>query len=126
MTSSELRYLITVDEISQENKVVKQSDLASRLNVTKVSAFNAIERLCEKNYITKINRKLMLTDKAIKALLDYRLIINFMVLHLKKHCGTPGDIAYQDAINATCAISDAAREGIARYLEKLDNKLVIE
>ena len=53
MSSSELRYLIAANDLAKELQSVKQTDIANRLHVTKVSAYNAIERLREKEYIEK-------------------------------------------------------------------------
>lgn len=119
MTASELRYLIAIDELCQENVAVKQSDLAAKLCVTKVSAFNAIERLCEKAFVAKNKRVLTLTESGKSILSDYRSIIEFMASHLSLHCGTPRETAYKDALNVTCALSDETRNRIARFLEKL-------
>ncbi len=122
MTASELRYLIAIDELRQEKVVVKQSYLATKLCVTKVSAFNAMERLCEKGFVTKNKRILTLTESSKSILSDYRSIIEFMASHLSFHCGTPNDMAFKDALNATCALSDKTRDGIARFLEKLQTE----
>lgn len=119
MTASELRYLIAIDELCQEHVAVKQSDLAAKLCVSKVSAFHATERLCEKGLAEKGKRALTLTESGQSLLFDYRAIIEFMASHLSVHCGVPSETAYQDALNATCALSDETRDGIARFLEKL-------
>ena len=57
MSSSELRYLIAANELAKELQCVKQTDLANKLSVTKVSAYNAVERLKEKGYIEKKRTK---------------------------------------------------------------------
>lgn len=57
MSSSELRYLIAANELAEESQCVKQTDLANKLSVTKVSAYNAVERLKEKGYIEKTHEK---------------------------------------------------------------------
>lgn len=57
MSSSELRYLIAANELAEESQCVKQTDLANKLSVTKVSAYNAVERLKEKGYIEKKRTK---------------------------------------------------------------------
>ena len=62
MSSSELRYLIAANELAEELQCVKQTDLANKLSVTKVSAYNAVERLKEKGYIEKNERKIVLVD----------------------------------------------------------------
>ena len=68
MSSSELRYLIAANELAEELQCVKQTDLANKLSVTKVSAYNAVERLKEKGYIEKNERKIVLTDKGREVL----------------------------------------------------------
>ena len=55
MSSSELRYLRAVNKLAEELLCVKQTDLANKLRVTKVSAYNAVERLKEKGFIEKTN-----------------------------------------------------------------------
>lgn len=53
MSSSELRYLIAANELAEQMEVVKQTDVANKLNVSKVSTYNAIERLRDKGFIEK-------------------------------------------------------------------------
>ena len=117
MSSSELRYLIAANNLAKELQSVKQTDVANRLHVTKVSAYNAIERLREKEYIEKNDRKIVLTDRGREVLNEYMTIIRFMSVHLSLHCGTSAKQAYEDALNATCAFSDATRNGIARFIK---------
>lgn len=118
MTASELRYLLAIDELYKDNSAVKQSDLATKLGVSKVSAFNAMERLCEKGFVEKSKKKLALTERGQDLLADYKAIIEFIAEHLAFHCGTVMERAYNDALNATCALSDETRDGIAGFLEK--------
>ena len=117
MSSSELRYLIAANELAEESQCVKQTDLANKLSVTKVSAYNAVERLKEKGYIEKNARKILLTDRGREVLNEYMTIIRFMSAHLSLHCGTTENQAYEDALNATCAFSDATRNGVANYIK---------
>ena len=117
MSSSELRYLITADELEAELGAVKQTDIANKLHVTKVSAYNAVERLKEKGLIEKSERKILLTAKGKEILSEYIIIIHFITAHLSIHCGTPENQAYEDAINATCAFSDATRKGVADFIK---------
>ena len=116
MSSSELRYLIAANNLAKELQSVKQTDIANRLHVTKVSAYNAIEKLREKEYIEKNDRKIVLTDRGREVLNEYMTIIRFMSAHLSLHCGTSEKQAYEDALNATCVFSDATRNGIARFI----------
>lgn len=53
MSSSELRYLIAANVLAEQMEIVKQTDVANKLNVSKVSTYNAIERLRDKGFIEK-------------------------------------------------------------------------
>ncbi len=116
MSSSELKYLIAANELAEELQSVKQTDLANKLRVTKVSTYNAMERLREKGLIEKNERKIVLTEKGKAALGEYMTIIRFISSHLSLHCGTPEHQAYEDALSATCAFSDATRNGVAAFI----------
>ena len=113
MSSSELRYLIAANELAGETENVKQTDVANRLRVTKVSTYNAIERLREKGLIEKTERKIILTERGKEILSEYMIIIRF----ISAHCGTSKEQAYEDALNATCAFSDETRNGVANYIK---------
>ena len=117
MSSSELRYLITANELAEQTENVKQTDVANKLRVSKVSTYNAMERLRDKGVIEKNERKIVLTDRGKEVLNEYMTIIRFMSAHLSLHCGTTENQAYEDALNATCAFSDATRNGVANYIK---------
>ena len=117
MSSSELRYLITANELAEQMEIVKQTDVANKLNVSKVSTYNAIERLRDKGFIEKNDRKIVLTDRGKEVLNEYMTIIRFMSAHLSLHCGTTENQAYEDALNATCAFSDVTRNGVANFIK---------
>ena len=117
MSSSELRYLITANELAEQMEIVKQADVANKLNVSKVSTYNAIERLRDKGFIEKNDRKIVLTDRGKEVLNEYMTIIRFMSAHLSLHCGTTENQAYEDSLNATCAFSDVTRNGVANFIK---------
>ena len=116
MSSSELRYLIAANELAEQIENVKQTDVANKLQVSKVSTYNAMERLREKGFIEKNERKIVLTDSGKEVLNEYMTIIRFMSAHLSLHCGTTENQAYEDALNATCAFSDVTRNGVANFI----------
>ena len=117
MSSSELRYLITANELAEQTENVKQTDVANKLRVSKVSTYNAMERLRDKGFIEKNERKIILTKKGEDALNEYMTIIRFISSHLSLHCGTPRNQAYEDALNATCAFSETTRNGVAKFIK---------
>lgn len=63
MSSSELRYLIAASVLAKQINIVKQTDLANKLQLSKVSVYNAVEKLKEKGFIEKNERKILLTKK---------------------------------------------------------------
>ena len=71
MSSSELRYLITANELAEQTENVKQTDVANKLRVSKVSTYNAMERLRDKGFIEKNERKIVLTDRGKEVLNEY-------------------------------------------------------
>ena len=117
MSSSELRYLIAANELAEQMEIVKQTDVANKLNVSKVSTYNAIERLRDKGFIEKNDRKIVLTNLGKEVLNEYMTIIRFISVHLSLHCGTTENQAYEDALNATCAFSDVTRNGVANFIK---------
>lgn len=117
MSSSELRYLIAANELAEQMPIVKQTDIANKLQVTKVSAYNAVERLREKGLIEKSGRKIELTERGKEVLSEYMIIIRFIAAHLSLHCGTPKKQAYNDALSATCAFSGETRNGVANFIK---------
>ena len=116
MSSSELRYLIAANALAEGGAAVKQKDLAGRLGVSKVSAYNAVERLREKGYIAKTERQVSLTPEGLRILGEYLTIIRFISMHLSLHCGTTPEQAYDDALSVSCAFSDATRNGVASFI----------
>ena len=65
MSPFELRYLIASNELAEGDRAVRQKDVADRLRVSKVSAYNAIERLKEKGLLEK-KRKVRGSDRGRK------------------------------------------------------------
>ena len=116
MSSSELRYLIAASELAEQIESVKQTDVANKLRVSKVSTYNAMERLHDKGYIEKNERKIVLTALGKEVLNEYMTIIRFISAHLSLHCGTTENQAYEDALNAACAFSDVTRNGVANFI----------
>lgn len=117
MTASELRYLIAVHELGEENGVVKLTMIANKMQVSKVSAFKAVERLETGGYIIHDCKKICLTEKGKDELSEYIIALRFIEHHLECHCGTPQDIAYHDALSAVCTFSDTSRHGIVRFIQ---------
>ena len=113
MTVAELRYLIAVDALYDGENGVGLTEIATKMGVTKVSVYRAVERLERTEYLKRDEKnKVVMTEKGKEVLSEYMIIINFVRNHLECHCGTPAEIAYQDALGAAAAFSDISRKKI--------------
>ena len=119
MTSSELRYLITINKLCCGDMPVSLMKIAAEMKVSKVSVYKAVERLGKDGRVERTNRKVIITDKGKAILGEYMLMINFLCSHLTLHCVHDEAIAFNDAINAVCVLSDTGRDGIVTYLKTL-------
>lgn len=118
MTTAELRYLIATNELYYNQVGVKLTSIAEKMGVTKVSVYRAIERLERSGYVERNEKnKVILTQKGSQILREYMVIVNFVRAHLVCHCGTPEEMAYQDALGVACALSDISRSSIAAHVE---------
>lgn len=81
MSASELRYLIAANELADQIAIVKQTDVANKLRVSKVSTYNAMERLRDKGLIEKNERRIVLTARGREVLSEYMTIIRFISAH---------------------------------------------
>lgn len=118
MTAAELRYLIAIDDLYDGKNGVKLTDIASKVCVSKVSVYRAVERLEKSGYVERNDKnKVILREYGKNQLSDYMEIIDFIRIHLEKQCGTPQDIAYNDALGAACAFSDVSREKITEIIK---------
>lgn len=117
MTASELRYLIAVNELSENGTGAKLTSIATNLGVTKVSVYKAVERLEAVGYLLHCGKKICVTEKGSELLSEYLLVIGFISSHLEYHCGTPKELAYNDALGATCAFSDTSRRNVTEFIK---------
>lgn len=123
MTSSELRYLMAINELYDGTKGVKLTDIAARTGVTKVSVFKAAERLEMDGCIKRdAKNKVVMTPRGHEQLKKYGVLIDWLAGHLERNCKVPADIARHDAAGAICAFSgesvDALTDFIAKEREK--------
>ena len=114
ITASEMKYLLTIEEIGQNVKMVA---IAKKLGITKASVFHSIERLEKKNLVKK-EEFVALTADGEKILSEFHSIRNWMKHHLVDKCGVPEEIANEDSINVICSLSDVTREKAAAVFAK--------
>lgn len=117
MTVSELKYLMTVEELCGDGTGAKMANVARSMGVSKVSVYHGVERLQADGYIARDGKRIVLSEKGRSALEEYKTVIAFICGHLRLHCGTPEEIAKEDAIGAACAFSDVGRKGITDFIK---------
>ena len=54
MTSAELKYLNAINELYDGTAGIKLTSIATKMNVTKVSVYRAVERLEKHGYIMRL------------------------------------------------------------------------
>lgn len=119
MTSAELKYLTAINELYDETAGIKLISIAAKMNVTKVSAYKAAERLEKNGYINRDEKnKVVMTEYGYEQLNKYTVLINWLRGHLQHNCKVNGVTAYNDAIGAVCAFSDESREALAAFIER--------
>lgn len=117
MTVSELKYLIAVNELSKNGAGARLTAIAAKLNVSKVSVYKAVERMELIGYLIHNGKKICVTDTGRGLLNEYMLVIGFISSHLEYHCGTPKELAYNDALGAACAFSDISRKNVTEFIK---------
>lgn len=119
MTSAELKYLSTVNDLDQGVNGVRLTDIGKKNGSIKGYVYRAMERLEKSGYIKRDeNNRIAILERRKNELMIYMKLIEFISKHLEIHCNTPNDIAYNDAIGVVCALSDESRNGIARFLKQ--------
>ena len=117
MTSSELRYLIAVSELYDGTAGVRLTAIAARMNVTKVSAFKAAERLEQEGCIMRdAKNKVVVTQHGYEQLKKYGMLIEWLSGHLEKNCKVPPETARHDAMGAVCAFSQESITALAEFI----------
>ena len=58
-------------------------------------------------------------EATARELSEYMVIVNFIRNQLEFHCGTPEEIAFQDALGAAAALSDISRRHVVSLTEGL-------
>lgn len=117
MTSAELKYLTAINELYDGTAGIKLISIAAKMNVTKVSAFKAAERLEKNGYIKRDEKnKVVMTEYGYEQLNKYAGLIKWLATHLHKYCRVSAENARNDAIGAICAFSDETRNAIAEFI----------
>ncbi len=117
MTASELKYLLTVNELNEQSDGAKMVAIAKKLNVSKVSVYRAVERLSASGYMEQSGKAIVLTDKGKAAINEYLIVVGFIGNKLEKHCNTPKEVAFDEAVAAACALGEASRKAVMQFVK---------
>lgn len=119
MTASELRYLIALNDLYDGKNGVKLTEIADKACVSKVSVYRAIERLEKDGYVKRTDKnRIAVSEKGAEALVEYQACMSIVQWSLETNCGTSPAIAYKDALNTVCVLSEESRQAVVRFLKK--------
>lgn len=117
MTASELKYLIATNELIGERGYAIMAAIAKKLSVAKVSACKEIERLSANGYLQRDGKKITLTETGNAAVASFMPVVEFIGDKLIRHCNTPKETAFDEAVVAACALGDNSRNAVLSYVK---------
>ena len=117
MTTSELKYLIAVNELNDSGNGTKMSAVAKKLNVSKVSVYRAVERLNQSGYIKQSGKKIKLTEIGKAAIAEIMPVVDFIGEKITRHCKTPKEIAFDEAVVVASALGENSRNGVVAFVK---------
>ena len=115
MTASELKYLIAANELSDNGNGAKMAAMAGRLSVSKVSVCRAVERLIGSGYLCQNGKRVLLTERGIEEITDYMIVVDFIGNKLQRHCNTPKETAFAEAVGAACSLGEESRKKVLAF-----------
>lgn len=117
MTASELKYLIAATELNENENGARMSAIAKKLNVSKVSVYRAVERLNQSGYIEQLGKRIKLTETGSAAVAEFMPVVDFIGEKITRHCKTPKEIAFDEAVVAACALGENSRNAVLSYVK---------
>ena len=123
MTSSEYKYLQTINGLYDGTVGIRLSAIAAAMDVTKVSVFKAVERLEHDSLIARDARnRVIMTQRGSDTLEKYNILIDWLSGHLEKNCRVSADTARRDAAGAVCAFSDESIAALTEFIKREKEK----
>lgn len=118
MTSSEYRYLLTINGLYNGAAGIRLTAIAAAMEVTKVSVFKAVEKLEQEGLIARdAKNRVIMTQHGKDQLEKYNILIDWLSGHLEKNCRLPADTARRDAAGAVCAFSDESIAALTEFIK---------
>lgn len=123
MTSSEYRYLLTINGLYNGAAGIRLTAIAAAMEVTKVSVFKAVEKLEQEGLIARdAKNRVIMTQHGKDQLEKYNILIDWLSGHLEKNCRVPADTARRDAAGAVCAFSDESIAALTEFIKREKEK----
>ncbi len=125
MTSSEIKYLLALRELSKNNAQIKSIDIAAKLHYTRSSVSRMRTKFEQMKLVEKEpNRSIKVTDKGFKLASKMRKLIAFLSkeLHHKLDCSYA--MAQKDAINMVGVLSKRNLENM--YIAAVKNQCLFD
>ena len=111
-------YLKTILILRNENGVVRSTDVASHLKISKASVSRAVKLLCEGGFLTMDPRKRLhltpLGESVAEEIYERHRILNELLISI----GVPPAVAEQDACRIEHDISRETFEKLKEYWER--------
>lgn len=119
LTYSQKKYLFAIYKLGQNGNVIKSSDVAALVGVSKASTAAMTERLVEGGYIEKeYYGRIVLTESGIRA--ANSIFTNCIIIrdYLENTIGLDSETADCDAAKIVIHVSEKTAEKLADYLLK--------
>lgn len=126
MSESEVKYLITLYELSEWNKKVRQIDIAETLFYSKASVSIAMENLEGKRCVVKgENGGIELLPVGAAIAVRYKKCAKTVERFLLKVLGSRDSVAKTDALKIVCSLSKENFEKLCALSENEEMKICL-
>ena len=111
-------YLKTILILRNENGVVRSTDVASHLKISKASVSRAMKLLCEGGFLTMEEHKQLHLTELGASVAEEILERHCILMELLLSIGVPAAVAEQDACRIEHVISRETLEKVKAFSEK--------
>lgn len=112
MTASELKYSIAAKQPNERGDGAKMAAIAVRSGVSKVSVYPSGRAFDRKRTLLPKRQKSTFDRKGAAEIADYLTVMDFIGYKLQRHCDTPKEKAFDEAIGAACALGEESRNKV--------------
>ena len=117
LSSSSIRYLLAIYELSDGGGAVRSVDIANLLQVTRASVVKSLKKLREDGVIQKeYYGNVQLTPAGVREANRIYTEYTLLFAYFSECLELPKSIAREDAVCALCHFSDDAKEALIQYV----------